>query len=217
MGAGGPDANVPDDRVADFLLWVCSRRSFLPAAGPLDSGRSPGTAKTSTCGVPGNAGPMGGARVSESWGNRSVGAREGAHMSTRARRGWWTTAAGAAASLVVAAGAGSMVAVAGPAGAATTFAVQGGAFGVSLDLGTTALIAPTPSVTLPSTGKAQTSSAVSLPPNTFLTSLTATAKTAATNAGAANEQVTSSAKVENLDLALAGQGVTATTVTSSCT
>ena len=110
--------------------------------------------------------------------------------------------------------AGSGVSLAVSAGAATADTATGSAYGISVTGPTSPVVPPTPSVTLPASGAAQSSNLLTLPTHTVVTSATATVRTAAINVGTAAEQVTSSATVDNL-AALAT--IRATAVTSSCT
>jgi len=110
--------------------------------------------------------------------------------------------------------AGSGVSLAVSAGAATADTATGSAYGISVTGPTSPVVPPTPSVTLPASGAAQSSNLLTLPTHTVVTSATATVRTAATNVGTAAEQVTSSATVDNLASLAA---IRATTVMSSCT
>jgi hypothetical protein len=75
--------------------------------------------------------------------------------------------------------------------------VSGSAFGVSLSLAGTSVVPPTPTVTLPADGTAQSASIVTIPTNPVLTTGVATVSTSATNATLASEVVNSSADIAN--------------------
>jgi hypothetical protein len=74
-------------------------------------------------------------------------------------------------------------------------AVSGSAFGVSISLLGKSLVPPTPAITLPATGDAQSASIASIPPNVLLTTSVAAVATAATNATLATEVVNSSSDI----------------------
>jgi IPT/TIG domain len=76
-------------------------------------------------------------------------------------------------------------------------AVSGSAFGLSLSLLGSSVVPPTPTVTLPADGTAQTNSLISIPTNAVLTAGVATETTSATNASLASEVVNTSADIAN--------------------
>ncbi|HVA09133.1 MAG TPA: IPT/TIG domain-containing protein [Acidimicrobiales bacterium] len=76
-------------------------------------------------------------------------------------------------------------------------AVSGSAFGASVVLAGTTIVPPTPTVTLPSSGAAQTASILTIPSNPLITTGVATLNTAATNATLATEVVNTSSDLAN--------------------
>src|ERR1035437_9855462 len=113
---------------------------------------------------------------------------------------------------------GSFAFFAGSAGAATgPDAATGSAFGASIG-GTIPLLPPTPSVTLPASGTA-TSTTIAVPLNPVLTSATLTATTSSTNNTLANEQVNSEGRVENANVLITGSttALIANVLDSTCT
>jgi hypothetical protein len=87
-------------------------------------------------------------------------------------------------------------------------AVSGSAFGLSLSLlGLT--VPPTPTVTLPADGTAQSNSLISLPANPLLTAGVATVTSSATNATLASEVVSGSSDIANPALLSAIPGLPA--------
>jgi large repetitive protein len=76
-------------------------------------------------------------------------------------------------------------------------AVSGSAYGISLTLAGKSIVPPTPAITLPASGAAQSSSIVTVPTNPLLTTGVATVTTAATNATLATEVVNSSSDIAN--------------------
>src|ERR1035437_10884527 len=105
--------------------------------------------------------------------------------------------------LAMGAALGSFAFFAGSAGAATgPDPLTGSAFGASIG-GPIPLLPPTPSVTLPASGTAA-STTIAAPPNRVLTSATLTATTSSTNNTLANEQVNSEGRVENANVLITG-------------
>ncbi len=76
-------------------------------------------------------------------------------------------------------------------------AVSGSAFGLSLSLLDATVVPPTPTVTLPADGTAQTNSILNIPTNALVTVGVATTTTSATNATQASEVVNSSSDIAN--------------------
>jgi hypothetical protein len=76
-------------------------------------------------------------------------------------------------------------------------AVSGSAYGASVSLAGSSIIPPTPTVTLPATGAAQSNSILTIPTNPLVTTGVATVTTAATNATLATEVVNSSSDIAN--------------------
>jgi hypothetical protein len=95
--------------------------------------------------------------------------------------------------------------------------LAGSAFGASVT-GLLHVLAPTPSVTLPASGAAQSQTLLSIPASPVVTSGTLIAQTAATNDTLASEQVNSSGEIESADVLIAGAitGIKADAVTSTC-
>jgi hypothetical protein len=86
----------------------------------------------------------------------------------------------------------------GPATAASgPDAVSGSAFGASISLAGSNIVPPTPTVTLPSSGAAQSASLITIPTNPVLSAGVATVTTSATNATLATEVVNSSSDIAN--------------------
>jgi hypothetical protein len=76
-------------------------------------------------------------------------------------------------------------------------AVSGSAFGASVVLAGSSIVPPTPTVTLPASGAAQTASILTIPSNPLITTGVATLNTAATNATLATEVVNTSSDLAN--------------------
>jgi hypothetical protein len=74
-------------------------------------------------------------------------------------------------------------------------AVSGSAFGLSLTLLSASVVPPTPTVTLPADGTAQTNSLISIPANPVVTAGVATVTSSATNATLASEVVSGSSDI----------------------
>ena len=124
-----------------------------------------------------------------------------------------------AALVVVGATAGSIALLgSGVASAASgSDAVSGSAFGLSLSLVGSSIVPPTPTVTLPASGAAQSSSILTVPTNPLLTTGVATVTSSATNATLATEVVNGSADIANPALinSIAGLPVGTTSVVSA--
>ncbi|HEX3792961.1 MAG TPA: IPT/TIG domain-containing protein [Acidimicrobiales bacterium] len=88
-------------------------------------------------------------------------------------------------------------------------AVSGSAFGLSLSLLGASVVPPTPTVTLPADGTAQTNSLITIPTNPVITAGVATETTSATNPTLASEVVNSSADIANPALLSALPGLPA--------
>jgi hypothetical protein len=93
--------------------------------------------------------------------------------------------------------------------------VAGSAFGASLT-GLLNVLAPTPTVTLPASGAAQSASLINLPLDPVLTSDTLIATSVANNATLATEQVLSKGEIEGLNVLGLTAGINASAVTSTC-
>jgi hypothetical protein len=76
-------------------------------------------------------------------------------------------------------------------------AVSGSAFGLSLSLAGSSIVPPTPTVTLPASGAAQSASILTVPTNPLVTTGVATVTTSATNATLATEVVSGSSDIAN--------------------
>jgi hypothetical protein len=96
-------------------------------------------------------------------------------------------------------------------------AVSGSAFGASISLAGTSIVPPTPTVTLPASGAAQSNSILTIPANAVVTTGVATVTTVATNATLATEVVNGSADIANPALlnSIAGLPVGVTSVVSA--
>jgi hypothetical protein len=120
-------------------------------------------------------------------------------------------AAGAALSSFALLGANAASAANGPD------AVSGSAYGLSLTLAGTNIVPPTPTVTLPADGTAQTNSILTVPSNPLLTTAVAGVGTSATNATQATEVVHSNSDIANPALlnSIAGLPLGTTSVLSA--
>jgi hypothetical protein len=120
-------------------------------------------------------------------------------------------AAGSALGSFVLLGANSASAANGPD------AVSGSAFGLSLTLAGTNIVPPTPTVTLPADGTAQTNSILTVPSNPLLTTQVAGVGTSATDATQASEVVHSNSDIANPALlnSIAGLPIGTTSVLSA--
>jgi len=96
-------------------------------------------------------------------------------------------------------------------------AVSGSAFGLSLSLVGSSIVPPTPTVTLPADGTAQTNSIITIPTNPVLTAGVATVTTSATNTSLASEVVNSSSDIANPAVLSAIPGLPAGLLPSSIT
>ncbi len=127
----------------------------------------------------------------------------------------------AASALVLAAGAalGSFALLGANAASAANGpdAVSGSAFGLSLSLAGSNIVPPTPTVTLPADGTAQTGSILTVPSNPLLTTAVAGVGTSATNATQASEVVNSNSDIANPALlnSIAGLPIGTTSVLSA--
>jgi hypothetical protein len=88
-------------------------------------------------------------------------------------------------------------------------AVSGSAFGLSLSLLGASVVPPTPTVTLPADGTAQSNSVVTIPANAVVDAAVATVTSSATNATTASEVVNSSSDLTSAALLSAIPGLPA--------